>query len=182
MNIDGDNITDNKRIANAFNIFFTGTVKRLMETIGTFTTPAHALSKLPNDQKPETPPFKFEAVTKEFITANLKKFKMKKSSGLDNISPRLLIDSAEIVDGPLTKIINASLTTGIIPDEWKCARVTPIFKKGKKAEMDNYRPIYVLPAASKLLERAVHSQLYFFLSKHQLLSPYQCGFRQASLY
>ena len=44
--------------------------------------------------------------------------------------------------------------------------------------MDNYRPISVLPVASKLLERAVHRQLYQFLSKHQILSPFQCGFRK----
>lgn len=44
--------------------------------------------------------------------------------------------------------------------------------------MDNYRPISVLPVASKLLERVVHTQLYCFLSKHQLMNPYQCGFRK----
>ena len=44
--------------------------------------------------------------------------------------------------------------------------------------MDNYRPISVLPVASKLLERAVHQQLYQYLTEHQLLSAYQCGFRK----
>ena len=43
--------------------------------------------------------------------------------------------------------------------------------------MDNYRPISVLPVASKLLERAVHHQLYSFCNEHKLLSPFQCGFR-----
>ena len=177
--IDGEHCTDSKKIANVFNNFFIGAVKRLMETIrstGTFVTPVR--SKLTNDRKTGTPPFKFEVVTQEFVKINLKKLKTKKSSGLDNISPRLLIDSAEIVAGPLTSIINASLTIGVIPDDWKCARVTPLFKKGKRNDMDNYRPISVLPVASKLLERAVHSQLYCFLSKHKLLSPHQCGFRK----
>ena len=45
--------------------------------------------------------------------------------------------------------------------------------------MDNYRPISVLPVASKLLERSVHWQRYEFLSEHQLLRPYQCGFRKS---
>lgn len=45
--------------------------------------------------------------------------------------------------------------------------------------MDNYRPISILPTASKLLEKAVHAQLYSYLSQHKILSPYQCGFRKA---
>ena len=44
--------------------------------------------------------------------------------------------------------------------------------------MDNYRPISVLPTISKVLERVVHTQLYDFLAKEKLLSPYQCGFRK----
>ena len=44
--------------------------------------------------------------------------------------------------------------------------------------MDNYRPISILSIASKILERAVHSQLYSFLTSNTLLGPYQFGFRK----
>ena len=44
--------------------------------------------------------------------------------------------------------------------------------------MDNYRPISLLPVLSKVLERAVHFQLYNYLQQHKILSPYQCGFRK----
>ena len=44
--------------------------------------------------------------------------------------------------------------------------------------MDNYRPISLLPTISKVLERVVHTQLYDFLAREKLLSPYQCGFRK----
>lgn len=44
--------------------------------------------------------------------------------------------------------------------------------------MDSYRPISILPAVSKVLERAVHHQLYAYLQCHKVLSPYQCGFRK----
>ena len=53
-----------------------------------------------------------------------------------------------------------------------------MFKNGKANDMDNYRPISVLPTISKVLERVVHTQLYDFLAKEKLLSPYQCGFRK----
>ena len=53
-----------------------------------------------------------------------------------------------------------------------------VYKKGMSADMDNYRPISVLPVVSKVLERVVHHQLHSFLSEHKLLSPFQCGFRR----
>ena len=62
--------------------------------------------------------------------------------------------------------------------EWKSARVIPLFKKGEVNNMDKYRPISIFPIASKLLERAVHTQLVKYLREHNLLSPYQCGFRK----
>ena len=117
-------------------------------------------------------------VEESYILKVIKKLKASKASGLDTISPRLLKDAAEVIAKPLTRIINISLSQGRIPDEWKCARVTPLFKKGDVTDMDNFRPISILSVASKVLERAVHHQLCDFLDKHKLLSPYQCGFRR----
>ena len=104
--------------------------------------------------------------------------KVGKAVGLDNIPARLLKDSAGIVNKPLTTIINASLRSGQVPSDWKAARVIPLFKKGKVVEMDDYRPISILPVISKVLERVVHQQLTRYLHEHKILSPYQCGFRK----
>lgn len=122
--------------------------------------------------------FKFKEIEETFVYNQLCNIKTGKSCGLDNISPRLLKDAVEIITKPLTKIINTSLEQGSVPDDLKTARITPIFKSGNKQELDNYRPISVLPVVSKLLERAVHIQLYAHLSQNQLLNPYQCGFRK----
>ena len=54
----------------------------------------------------------------------------------------------------------------------------PLFKKDKADYTDNYRPISILPAVSKVLERAVYHQLYAYLQWHKVLSPYECGFRK----
>ena len=83
-----------------------------------------------------------------------------------------------LLPGPLTQIVNASLSQGTVPSEWKYAKVTPLYKKGMSTDMDNYRPISVLPVVSKVLERVVHHQLHSFLKEHKLLSPFQCGFRR----
>ena len=90
----------------------------------------------------------------------------------------MLKDSAEIIAYPLTKIINFSLINGCVPNEWKEARVIPLFKAGKSDNMDNYRPVSILPVVSKILERAVHIQLYKFFADNNLLNPYQSGFRK----
>ena len=63
-------------------------------------------------------------------------------------------------------ILNKSKSDGIVPDLWKVARVTPLHKSDDKLQVENYRPISVLPVLSKVLERVVHSQLSAHL--HQL--------------
>ncbi len=67
-------------------------------------------------------------------------------------------DSASVISKPLAVIMNLSISQGRIPCDLKIARVLPLFKGGKKCDMDNYRPISILPLTSKILERAsVHS-------------------------
>ena len=117
-------------------------------------------------------------MSEAFVFKAIKQLIAGKGSGLDTISPRLLKDSAEVTVNPITRIINASLSQGVVPRDWKFAKVMPLIKKGVATDIDNYRPISVLPAASKLLEKAVHHQLYHFLSEQKLLSPFQCGFRR----
>ena len=117
-------------------------------------------------------------VNESLVVKTLQGLKASKSSGLDNISLRMLKDAAVVVAKSLTRIVIESLSQGTVPSEWKYAKITPLYKKGMSTDMDNYRPISVLPVVSKVLERAVHHQLHSFLSEHKLLSPFQCGFRR----
>lgn len=73
----------------------------------------------------------------------------------------MLKDAAVVFAKPLTRIVNESLSQGTVPSEWKYAKITPLFKKGLSTDMDNYRPISVLPVVSKVLERIAHHQLAF---------------------
>ena len=74
-------------------------------------------------------------------------------------------------------IINLSLNTATVPSEWKHARVVPIYKSGSISKVDNYRPISILPALSKILEKAVHTQLSEHLESNKLLTDSQFGYR-----
>ena len=77
----------------------------------------------------------------------------------------------------VTHLVNLSIKSGMVPSEWKQAKVVPLFKSGNKDDLDNYRPISILPILSKILEKAVFHQLHSYRSKNSLLSPYQSGFR-----
>ena len=73
---------------------------------------------------------------------------------------------------------NASLSNGIFPDDFKIARVSPIHKSGNKEERGNYRPISILSIIAKLFGKLACSQLNIFLTKNNILSPCQSGFRK----
>ena len=98
--------------------------------------------------------------------------------GLDGLHPKLLKVGAEFISEPLTFLYNHSLTTSDIPHklDFVTARISPIHKGGTY-EINNFRPISVLPVLSKILEKAVHKQLYAHLDEHKLLSSHQSGFR-----
>ena len=102
----------------------------------------------------------------------------KKTHGYDNLPVRLIKDAANFIVVPLTYIFNLSLETGTFPDCLKVAKVTPIYKKGAKAEPGNYRPISVLPVVGKIFERIVNVRLIDFLETSDILYKHQYGFRK----
>ena len=97
--------------------------------------------------------------------------------GTDNIHPRLLQVTAPFIANPLTKLFNKSLSSGYFPEDFKKAKIIPVPKGGDLTDIGNYRPISLLSCVSKILEKAVHVQLYDYLQKHRLLSERQSGFR-----
>jgi hypothetical protein len=99
----------------------------------------------------------------EFTLKQLGKLDTKKSTGLDFIHARLLKDAGPAIAGPLTTIMNASLHTGVLADQWKQAKVSVIKKEGPNSDPSNYRPISVLSIYMKVFELAVHNQLYDYL-------------------
>ena len=90
----------------------------------------------------------------------------------------LLKEAAPLITSSLTFIINLTIVTGIVPDKWKHARVSPVFKDSVKADPNNYRSISVkLPVVSKLIQRVVFNRFYGYLSENNLLTESQSGFR-----
>ena len=100
------------------------------------------------------------------------------SVGVDNINSfviKLLINRISTV---LTNIINTSFQTGIFPDRWKSAVIKPIPKLPIPLAASDFRPISLLPALSKIIEKLVNIQIVAYLTKHSLLDPYQSAYRK----
>ena len=159
------------------NCFFTIAVTHMKQTLRIVNSTNRQQTR--HEMNRSHPSFKFEKVSKTFVLKTIKKLKTGKASGLDNISPRLLKDCWS--DCQASYPHNASLSRVAVPHDWRFSKVIPLFKKGVATVMDNYRPISVLSAVSKLLAKSVHHQLYHFLNEQKLLSPFQCGFRKKSL-
>ena len=96
--------------------------------------------------------------TKKIINS----LKSKYSSGVDNISTKLLKVVTDIIAQPLAHIVNQSLMTGVFPDRMKIARVIPLYKKGDPSIVDNYRPISLLSVISKLPVKVMYEIRYLF--------------------
>ena len=105
-------------------------------------------------------------------------FSSKKSAGHDDISNFLLKGVISSIADPLAHIFNLSLSNGIVPESMKIAKVIPLFKKGDKLDVNNYRPISLLCTLSKILEKIVHKRTITFFKFNHILSNSQFGFRE----
>ena len=139
------------------------------------------ISSLPNiDSVPlrfSNEMLKIDEINENDIARQLKNLDPNKSTGVDLVSSRLLRECQEELVLPLKLLFNKSLQEGIVPSLWKCANVTPIFKKGNKCEAGNYRPISLTSVVIKILERIIKDKITSFLDRHKLIIDSQHGFR-----
>ena len=98
---------------------------------------------------------------------------------VDSKSYIIIRERADLISVYLRDLFNKSLFSGVLPDDWKCARVTPLFKQGEASDLNNYRPISVISVIAKVFERIVCDQLYNFLSDEDIISTHQSGFRSS---
>ena len=108
----------------------------------------------------------------------LSQMQPKNSCGLDEIPMSIVKLSPDNVLLILCHIFNISLAQGKYIDEFKKAKVIPVHKKGSKTDVNNYRPISLLPVMSKILERIVYVRLYSFLNQANFFHEHQFGFRR----
>ena len=127
---------------------------------------------------PSYPPMPEITFTVNGVEALLKGINHSKAAGPDEIPCRLLQETHEELAPVFTLLFQTSYDTGSLPDLWKTAWITPVFKKGDKSEAVNYRPVSLTCVACKLMEHVIVSNIRCHLDTHGILTPYQHGFRK----
>ena len=175
IKVEDDVITKDSEVAEVFNNYFINIASKLKEPV-----PNSDFIKLNNFIRSKVPneiDFQIPFTNQTFIRKFLLNLNVRKSTGLDNIGPRILKLSANIITPSLEFIINKSISTGKFPSVWKEAKVKPMFKNGNKEDVNNYRPISILPTISKIIEKWVENQFSKYLNEFNLLHKTQSGFR-----
>ena len=117
-------------------------------------------------------------IDSDVIAKKLQNLRSDKAAGDDNLSPRFLKMISQEIAVPLAIIFRTSLDTGCIPHNWKTANVTPLFKKGSRSQVENYRPVSLTSQLCKVLESVIRDALVSHLDKNSLLNSSQHGFRK----
>ena len=171
-------------MANEFNNHFTSISKNINTKQNKFNpyntdniTPLHYLTQLFRNPFPN---INLKTVSTNEIKNIIKSLKPKNSLGYDGIPTKLLRVSSPFITSPLTPICNKCIFSGTFPDCLKYAVVKPLFQKGDKTNLLNYRPISILSSFSKVIEKVMYKQLQDHLNKYDILAQEQFGFRSDS--
>ncbi|RVE47697.1 hypothetical protein evm_007686 [Chilo suppressalis] len=161
-------ICNPEQIANNFNNYFINriTPASVSSTYGTST--------LENTRDSF---FMAPSVPKDILLI-IKNLKNTNSEGHDGISTKIVKSVGDLISGHLSFIINLSILSGIYPDMLKTSIVKPLFKKGNRLLMNNYRPIALNPVMSKIYEKYIYKEMYTYLERKNIFCQEQNGFRQ----
>ena len=121
--------------------------------------------------------FKFSEVLEDDVLKLLKQLPCDSNIDILDVDCKLLNIASPYISKTLTAIFNLSLKTGFVLDDWKYARVTPIYKgKGDKEVLSNYRPISVVSHLAKIVEKLVQNQFIAYLLSHNFITIEQSAF------
>ena len=169
----GESITSTEKVANKFCKYFTNIGPNLADKITTASKSFQDfINTVPSDSLSS-----FNHVTAKELKSITKGFKDGKAPGADNIPISIIKKTLDLISDPLLSIINLSLSSGVFPDRLKISKIIPIFKSDNASLAQNYRPISILPALSKIFERAVYNCIFQFLVDNDILFKHQFGFR-----
>ncbi|CAM5117140.1 unnamed protein product [Natator depressus] len=164
LNEGGNLVTEDVEKANVLNAFFAS----VFTNKDSSQTAALGIATWGVDGQP--------SVEKEVVRDYLEKLDVHKSMGPDELHPRVLKELADVIAEPLAIIFENSWRTGEVPDDWKKANVVPIFKKGKKEDPGNYRPVSLTSVPGKIMEQVLKELFLKHLHESKVIRNSQHGF------
>ena len=164
-------LLDSSELPNKFNNYFSNIANELVSNIPHEHTGfnSYLINRLPNSF------YMHEISNNEIIDAIND---LKNCNGINQISTTVLKEIDMDLSHPLHHIYNLCIKEGYFPTELKLGCITPIFKKGDKYCMSNYRPVCSLSPFSKIFERILYNRMLDFIGKNNIFSDSQYGFRK----
>ena len=119
-------------------------------------------------------------MTENDVKLCLSELNNKKCEGFDRIPVCMLFDARVTILPPMALLFHEIYKTCKIPEQWKVSKIIPVFKKGSKVQIENYRPIANLCAASKVFEKLILKQIQYLENKNKLdlTGKQQHGFKR----
>ncbi|XP_040066869.3 uncharacterized protein LOC120840415, partial [Ixodes scapularis] len=102
--------------------------------------------------------------------------KLRSSAGVDGINSKILKNTKSATSVLLSHIFQQSLSSGVVPLDWKVGKIVPIPKKGPPTSSSSYRPISITSVSSKLMKHIIYSHVINFLVSVNFFHPSQHGF------
>ena len=162
----GDVVTDDATMAGMLNTFFSSVfTDEDLENMPTPETLYHGDSPLLDVN-----------ITPENVKKKIGAMRSNAAPGPDKLCPRLLKSVTEQISTPLSTIFKKSLEEGVVPEDWRTANVTPIYKKGGKASVGNYRPVSLTSVLCKVMESLLKDALMKHLLQNNIINASQHGF------
>ncbi|KAL7631154.1 UNVERIFIED_CONTAM: hypothetical protein RMT77_018543 [Armadillidium vulgare] len=167
--MDGNLVSSDKELVNIFNAYFASvfTEERLDSSLETNSSNIHVRNRCAA----------FEIELNE-IKSLLEHIDPNKAAGPDGVYGRILKEGSSSIAKALYLIFKRSIVFGEVPEDWKTAYVVPIFKKGSKEDLGNYRPVSLTSLVVKILEKLLKSHIEKHLDDNKILYNSQHGFRK----
>ena len=173
IEINNNFFTDPIVICNSFNNYFVNIADEIL-TARKYNGNKHYTEYLDNPL-PNT--FAYVPCDEVEVAYFINQLNVSKTSGPNGIPTKILQMISKIISLPLSKIYNIAITTGTHPVKLKLVNVIPIFKKGSRLLVSNYRPISLLSNLNKIFEKIIYKRIYNFIEKNECLYSLQFGFR-----
>ena len=173
FNFHSEHVTCQRVIAKKFNEYFTSTAKNLNQIIKENNTPPFETYLPPQCNNS----FYLQNTDETEIISIIESFGNSKASDIPIV---VLEYCAPIVSGTISQIINKCIDTGVFPSVLKIGNISPIYKKGPKDELANYRPISILPVFGKIFEKVIYTRLYDLLTKKKLFQNFNLASKNST--
>ena len=164
---DGRTVNDNSDMADMFNNFFASVFTD--EDTNSVPEPRQTFD-------PGGDPLSDIVFMADTVRKKINNIRIGAAPGPDNITPRFLHATVDVISVPLAIIFTKSFEEGTVPDDWRQANITPIFKKGSKSVVGNYRPVSLTSVVCKIMESVIKDAIVKHMIKHKIINESQHGF------